>query len=106
MLTNSGSIVLILSPAMQQPDPEAIENKQRGIKVNEEMRAAVEDILRGNTGIVLDLKAELYRRRKNHRWANPTSMCHGLFFTPKLEVAPLTGIARTPRMSGTATQFI
>ena len=73
---------------MQQPDPEAIENKQRGIKVNEEMRAAVEDILRGNTGIVLDLKAELYRRRKNHRWANPTSMCHGLFFTPKARSGP------------------
>ena len=55
----------IVSQAMRQPDPEAIENRPRGgargIKMDEEMRAAVEDILSGNAGNTLrDLNALSY----------------------------------------------
>ena len=87
----------IVSQAMRQPDPEAIENRPRGgargIKMDEEMRAAVEDILSGNAGITLrDLNAELRRRLPNKPHISEfhlSRVCHGLFFTlKKLEAAP------------------
>ena len=58
---------IVVSTAMRQPDPEAIEKRPRGgtrgFKEDVEMRAAVEDILSGNADILLrDLNAELRSR--------------------------------------------
>lgn len=88
----------IVSTAMRQDDPELIVNKPRGgprrIKVDDEMREVVEEILGGNPAITLrDLNAEV-RRRLPHKphitEAHLGRVCRGMFFTlKKLEAAPI-----------------
>ena len=67
---NRSTARTIVSTAMRQPDPEAIDNRPRGgahgTKVDDEMRAAVEDILSGKASITLrDLNAEMRRSLPN-----------------------------------------
>lgn len=94
---NKSTARSIVSIAMRKPNPEDITNRARGgatrVKVDDEMRRAVEEIIGENAAITLkNMNIEL-RRRLPHKPhicdSHLGRVCHGLFFTmKKLEAAP------------------
>ena len=87
----------IVARAMRQSDPEAIVDGRRGgatrVKVDEEMKARIREILGSNPAITLtNLSAELQRQLPDKPTVTPQhlgTICHGMFFTlKKLVTAP------------------
>jgi len=94
---NRSTARTIVSTAMRQPDPENIINRPRGgarvVKVDDDMRLLIEDILSRNPAITLrSMNAEIRRRLPDKPQICDSHLgrvCQGMFFTmKKLEAAP------------------